>query len=377
MKILFNCSVNVVGGAVQNAANFIKYAALNTEHQFMFIVSHEVNTVLEKWLIRPSNLHVVESPARSKEARKKLLSLEQGFKPDLVYTMAGPTYVSFKAAHVMGISDPYITHADFMSLFLNRSQYQAWSFGLKEFIKGWYARFSADYFLFQTETSRAGFCKRYRLNKNKTALLQNALGESFFAQTPALNVSKNDVRKVFVPSAYYSHKNLEIIFEICKLLDYSNKKQDFQFITTAPQDSEFSKRIAEFGLEGMIHNIGPYTYNDAYRLYSESDAVFIPSILETFSTSYLEAIAMSKPLIVADRPFSREVCGKYAHYYSPLSPVDAVKALNVAVASGGDLVERQSIISRYGSQEERFAKAITILESFTIRLSKLCSLIKY
>lgn len=364
MKILFNCSVNIVGGAVQNAANFIKYAAVSNKHQFMFIVSPAVNSILENWAIRPLNLNVVESPARSKLIRKKILSLEHAFKPDIVYTMAGPTYVKFKVPHVMGISDPYITHADFMSLFLNRSQYQAWSFGLKEFMKGWYARFSADYFLFQTETSRDGFCKRYRWNVNKTALLQNALGESFFAQSAALNIPVNDLRKVFVPSAYYSHKNLEIIFEICKSLISSNKKQDFQFITTAPQDSVFSKRISELGLEGMIHNIGPYTYNDAHRLYSESDAVFIPSILETFSTSYLEAIAMTKPLIVADRPFSHEVCGKYAHYYSPLSPVDAVKALNVAVASEVDLVERQSIISRYGSQEERFAKAITILEKF-------------
>ncbi|GIA16458.1 TPA: glycosyltransferase [Vibrio cholerae] len=364
MNIIFNCSVNIVGGAVQNAANFIRYAALSNEHQYMFIVSPAVNDVLEKWIIQPSNLHVVESPARSQKSRAKILSLEKEFKPDVVYTMAGPTYVNFKAQHVMGVSDPYITHADVMSLFLNRSQYQAWSFGLKEFIKGWYARFSADYFLFQTETSRDGFCRRYRWDINKTALLQNALGESFFSQSSSVDISTGVVRKIFVPSAYYSHKNLEIIFDICKLLVLSNVNKKFQFITSVPQDSVFSKNISELGLEGNIHNIGPYKYNDAHRLYSEADAVFIPSVLETFSTSYLEAIAMSKPLIVADRPFSREVCGKYAHYYSPVSPTDALNTLNVAVCSEVDLVERQRIISRYGSQEERFVKAISILEKF-------------
>jgi len=362
MKILFNCSVNIIGGAVQNASNFIKYASLNNDHIFFFIVSPAVNVVLEKWAISLANLHVVDSPTRSKLARKVILAFEQDFNPDIVYTMAGPTYVNFRAPHVMGISDPYITHHDSMSLFLNRSKYQAFSFGLKEFVKGWYARFSADYFLFQTETSRDGFCKRYGWGKNKTSLLQNALGESFFKQAIETKFFTEGKTKFFVPSAYYSHKNLEIIFEVCRLLKASTKESDYVFITTAPIDSVFGKRVVQNGLEGMIHNIGPYSYNDAHRLYSEVDAVFIPSILETFSTSYLEAIAMAKPLIVADRSFSREVCGDYAHYYSPLSAEDSLKALSVAVASEVDLVERQKIISRYGNQEERFAKAINILE---------------
>ena len=362
MKILFNCTINVVGGAVQNAANFIRYAALNNEYQFLFIVSPAVNAVLKKWVISPSNLHVIGSPARSKLARKAILALEKEFNPDIVYTMAGPTYVRFKAPHIMGISDPYITHADAMSLFLNRSKCQAWSFGLKELVKGWYARFSADYFLFQTETSRDGFCRRYGWDPKKTSLLQNALGESFFKQAAELKVFTGGARKIFVPSAYYSHKNLEIIFEVCRLLKYSGREDDFVFITTVPSDSIFAKRLDELGLNSLIHNVGPYTYNDAHRLYSDADAVFIPSVLETFSTSYLEAIAMAKPLIVADRPFSREVCGDYPHYYSPLYAEDSLKTLSVAVASEVDLVERQKIISRYGSQEERFAKATSILE---------------
>jgi glycosyltransferase involved in cell wall biosynthesis len=364
MKLIFNCSTNIVGGPVQNAANFIKYAASSNKHQFMFIVSPAVNTILEKWAIRPSILYILDSPAQSKVARKKILSLEHEFKPDIVYTMAGPTYVKFKTPHIMGISNAYITHADLFSLFLNRNKYQACLFALTEFIKGWYARFSADFFLFQTEISRHSFCKRYRWSQNKTALLQNALGESFFTRSSNVKVLTGGVRKIFVPSTYFSHKNLEIIFEICKLLDCSDKNVDFQFITTVHSDSIFSKKIKESGLQCMIRNIGPYMYNDSHRLYSEADAVFIPSVLETFSTSYIEAIAMAKPLIVADRPFSREICANYAHYYSPLSSMDAKKALEMAVYSEVDLVERQRIISYYGSQKTRFKKAISILENF-------------
>src|SRR5690606_4210345 len=274
----------------------------------MFIVSEEVNAILHRWNIFPDNIYVTSSPARSRAARNAILAVERKFKPDVVYTMAGPTYVNFESLHVMGISDPYITHADFMSLFLNRSWYEACLFGFKEFLKGWYSRMSADYFLFQTETSRDGFCNRYHFDRDKTSLLQNALGESFLALPSVVEFVDATTKKIFVPSAYYAHKNLNIIFKICQLLKDSGDSQEYLFITTVPKDSVFNRDIEALGLLSMIHNIGPYAYNDAHKLYAESDAVFIPSILETFSTSYLEAIAMSKPLIVADRPFSREVC---------------------------------------------------------------------
>ena len=38
-----------------------------------------------------------------------------------------------------------------------------------------------------------------------------------------------------------------------------------------------------------IENIGPVPVNQGAKLYQESDICFVPSILETFSATYLEA----------------------------------------------------------------------------------------
>lgn len=361
MRILFNCSVNVVGGAVQNAANFIKYATSSGQHEYLFIVSFQVKAVLNDWSIDSANIHVVESPARSKIAKLAIMRHESIFRPDVVYTMAGPTYLRFKAVHVMGISDPYITHADFRSVILNRSFFQSSVFAFKEFAKGIYARFSADYFVFQTVTSNEGFCKRFFVSSQKTYLLPNALGEKFLSNIPVNSRPLADAYRVFVPSAYYSHKNLEIILDICNILK-SAGKVDMLFVTTVPSDCSFAKSISRLGLGDMIHNIGPYTYSRAQELYYEADVVFIPSVLETFSTSYLEAIALAKPLVVADKEFSREVCGRYAQYYSPLSAGSALEKILSSLSLEIDLSERDRIISRYGSQKQRFEKAISILE---------------
>lgn len=362
MKILFNCTVNVNGGAVQNAANFIKYAVIEATHEFIFLVSKQVQEVLLHWGIESANIHILETPSKSKTARLKALKLESDFLPDVVYTMAGPTYIPFKAPHVMGISDPYITHADCLSFALNRSFYEAIFFGLKELVKGVYGRFTAQHFIFQTETSREGFCRRYFFDKDKTSILQNAIGEDFQNLLPSIQATSIEPYKIFVPSAYYPHKNLEIIIKLCESLIASNDEKRYKFITTANHESGFSNLIAEKGLASMIENIGPYSYSNAFQLYEDCHAIFMPSILETFSTSYLEAIAIGKPLIVADRSFSREVCGTYAHYYSPLSVSGAIDALKESVNSSVDTAERKKIIARYGTQKERFNKAIAILE---------------
>ena len=51
---------------------------------------------------------------------KEVKLSEKEFNPDIVYTMGGPSYFLFKSYHVMGISDPYITHAKILNFYENR-----------------------------------------------------------------------------------------------------------------------------------------------------------------------------------------------------------------------------------------------------------------
>ena len=51
--------------------------------------------------------------------------------------------------------------------------------------------------------------------------------------------------------------------------------------------------------------------------YKEMDAIIFPSILECFSATPLEALAMEKPLFSSDRGFVSDVCEDYAYYFDP------------------------------------------------------------
>src|SRR5690554_3487277 len=118
MKILFNCSTNIVGGGVKNSAIFIKNALEDSSVSWYFAISKPVFSELEDELVSCEKFSVFErSPARCSESRRKILSLEKDLSPDVVYTMAGPAYVSFKSYHVMGISNPYLSHVSFLEYF--------------------------------------------------------------------------------------------------------------------------------------------------------------------------------------------------------------------------------------------------------------------
>lgn len=168
-----------------------------------------------------------------------------------------------------------------------------------------------------------------------------------------------------MPSAHYPHKNLEIIFDICDLIILRKKPCDFIFLTTVDRKSKFSEKCNLKKYKSLIKNIGPYNYSEALRLYSEASVVFIPSLLETFSTSYLEAIACRIPLVTADKNFSREICGDYAFYYPALSPINALKSIEEALLSNlsEKEPERNRILKLYGDQLSRANKAISILIS--------------
>ncbi len=360
MKILFNCSNNIVGGAVQNAANFIKYAIIDDYIDYYFIVSKQVKELLGVWSIDSKIMESIDSPAQSKFARRRALKVESEFQPDLVYTMAGPTYIQFKSFHVMGTSDPYITHSDFSNFKYNRNFPDFLKFIIKIALKALSCRFGANYFLFQTETSRNGFCKRYRWSKDKTEIVPNAVGEEFGTLSGSVNsLDRNEIINIFCPSAYYPHKDLELVINLANLL---KNNKNIKFILTIPKECSLGRFLKSNPISN-ITNIGPYSYAEASELYCRADIILIPSLLETFSTSYLEAIATYKPLVVADTEFSREICGHYANYYTKADYKSAYSIIIELIENGLEVNqnERAQILSRYGTQKERYDKIKEIL----------------
>ena len=80
--------------------------------------------------------------------------------------------------------------------------------------------------------------------------------------------------------------------------------------------------MARHHLEESGHVVlaGPQYGDELVELYATSDACVFPSICESFGNPLVEAMAAGKPIVAADRPYARELCGDAAVYVDPEDP---------------------------------------------------------
>ncbi|WP_420264224.1 glycosyltransferase [Candidatus Magnetominusculus dajiuhuensis] len=130
--------------------------------------------------------------------------------------------------------------------------------------------------------------------------------------------------KLLYVTDYYPHKNIERLCEAVALL--AVKGIDVTLFLTIDSNGDGNGLIKaiesnKYG-KGVI-NLGHVDHVNLSSVYQCCDAVIMPSHLESFSATYLEAMAFSKPLMVSDLDFAREICADAALYFDPYN-VDSI-----------------------------------------------------
>lgn len=373
-KILFNCTTNTVGGGVKNSALFIKLAIENNSFSWFFAISSAVKATLTKWGIDCSDMYELHhSPAKNKDSREKLKSLVSSLDVNLVYTMAGPAYVSFPCKHVLGMSEPYVSHARWAEIRTGRSLIEAMkTVGLTAY-KAFFAH-KADFWIFQTDYSKKNFSYRYFIPPEKTVTIFNAIDLNiveYFKNRPLKNITNEKEIIVLCPGGPYAHKALDTIPYLAKELDKSYMDVSFKFLLTINESSDGWKKIKrlseQLNISNKVDTIGSYNYANVNSVLEEADIIYVPSILETFSASYIEAFASKVPLVCAEREFSRDVCGDAAVYIDPFNYETASKQFIDLINSPEkqlELIENGLVrLGLYGDQKLRFERVINYLNS--------------
>ncbi len=125
---------------------------------------------------------------------------------------------------------------------------------------------------------------------------------------------------LFCLTAYYPHKNLEVIIKL--LNKYRSELNDFVFILTISENQNKAAKklledIVKYDLSEYIINIGPVNQEDLSKIYKKSYALFLPTILESFSGTYLESMRFNIPILTSSFDFAHEVCKDAALYFNP------------------------------------------------------------
>ena len=368
MKFLFNATTNLDGGGAKNSALFLRFAATSNIHDWHFAVSPQVAEVAKSWDVPPSRITVFEtSPARSIRSRNKLLSLQHSLEIDLVYTMAGPAYTRFSCMHVMGISNPYISHVDAHTFLSTRSALK-WPVDLMRTIYQSYYATVANRLVFQTHTARDNFCRRLKYPIQDTVVIPNAFDSQSFSHVAS--PSLGNPARVLVPAVAYPHKLLDQVPLIAAAYHDLPDARPAEFVLTLDQESaewaSILKRAKQLNVSALVKTIGRYNYADAGRVFAQSDLVLSLSVLETFSATPLEAFASGRPFICADRPWSKEISREAAVYVEPRNPDSVARAVSGLIHDEklrAKLTDRgREILNTYDDQSARFSRITDMLE---------------
>ncbi len=183
-----------------------------------------------------------------------------------------------------------------------------------------------------------------------SAICPNALSEDVRqaprdAPPPASLAALGERFKLLCVSRWFPHKNLEALIEVFRR--HGRDLPDVVAVTTVspgdhPRAAGFLRAIRAPDLAGRIVNVGGIRQEELASYYRACQAAILPTLLESFSGTYLEAMHFGVPILTSDRDFAREVCGEAACYFDPLDAAtvrDAILAVRSEPARAAALVE--------------------------------------
>ena len=341
-RILLNATTLPKGGGIQACVSFIHMSLeFSREIEWIYVVSQKVKDEIQKFSTEIEDNKLVvfnESPAKNAVSRKCLLQLSENLAPDAIFTFFGPAYVKFKRPHLCGVADGWVTHSTrlaYQSLDSIKSKILTF---MRCVYKGYWYRY-ADQWVVEADCAKKGLMRRIRVPEGSIHVVKNTCAEHYNEKVDkpyVLDIEKNI--KILTLSSYYPHKNLDIIPCIAKQLKKMGY-DDFQFIITIPKKTPDESRIIELceslDVADCVKNVGPVSIIDGPALYAAVDIVLQPSLLETFSANYPEAMAQEKPIVTTDLDFAHDICEDAALYYPARDAKSAAECIGKLINNDG------------------------------------------
>lgn len=364
MRLLINCSVINSSGPVQVALSFVNECK-NIPHDYHVIVGPTFGKVIDTSLF-PTNFHfyyiekrLVSGFAQFFKGRRLLKKFERQIKPDVVFSVFGPSYWRPKVKHVQGFATPQVVYPDspYFSL-LSRKERVWWQFHrIVQLFLIWY---ESDAIILETKVIQKRLTAR--IPKIPTYIVPNTFS-STFNKLKEVSVNKNKTSfKLLTLSSYKRHKNIEIIPRVINELQKRNA-QNVTFYVTLPTDK--FKAIIPVKYQDNVINLGVLHPDECPKAYSIVDAMFLPTLLEGFSASYPEAMSMKKPILTSNYDFAIEICGEAAIYFNPLDASSIADTI-IKVMNNQDLREALILsgnerLTTFGNATQRARDYLRIL----------------
>jgi len=341
MNIFVNASNIRKSGALQVTLSFLEEVKKLVQHRYLIVMSDEVQRQLDAASF-PANcalLHLsTGTPGSSGFSAniKKLAAAEKAFNADIVFSVFAPTYWTPTAPHLAGFAYVWAINPD--SVFIKGLSFtQRLKTTIENAVKKYFIKKNAAYHVVEEDDVKRRLVKYFGIREANVYVVNNTYNHHFNdplagLSGPQLLPSKKDGDFNLVSiSSNFPHKNLRIIPAVSKALKAKGYNNVYFYLTIPEADF-----VASFTNDDNIRNLGVVAPADCPAIYAQSDALFLPTMLECFSASYPEAMIMKKPVLTSDLSFARSICGNAALYFDPLNPADIADKI-VALISNKEL----------------------------------------
>lgn len=142
-------------------------------------------------------------------------------------------------------------------------------------------------------------------------------------------------------SLYSEHKNLGTLLRAvlqmecsgvkCKLV--STADPTWKLVRNSIRDMEI-ELAAELRRRKAVEFVGLLGPDDVDQIYGGADIFVYPSVVESFGHPLLEAMSAGLPIVAADVPINRELCGNAAIYFHPFDPNDCARQISKVIQDG-------------------------------------------
>ena len=161
-----------------------------------------------------------------------------------------------------------------------------------------------------------------------------------------INVVLKKIRMMNPPVAVYLshpsyHKNFDVLFRAAKKMKSHSLAGSIALTLDKkwPGNSYYNGLIRDYlaeiqrlNVEDRVIFVGSIPASGVHKVLKECHALVFPSLIESFPQPLMEAMAVGIPLLLADRPYAREIGSDVALYFNPLD-------------SGSSLAELMRILS--------------------------------
>jgi glycosyltransferase involved in cell wall biosynthesis len=167
----------------------------------------------------------------------------------------------------------------------------------------------------------------FHLSPNQITVTEEAVDPKFLNLK---NIPSQSQNYIVYTGNLYPHKNLSVLLQALKLLPDIKLKiiSARNFFT-----DKLQSQIKSLNLQSQVEFLGYLTDAEFSQVYSHALALVHPSLMEGFSLTGLEAMALNCPVISSNASCLPEVYGQSVLYFDPFKPMDLVDQIKKLQAS--------------------------------------------